>query len=849
MKLRPYQEQCHQAIEEAGPGKWLISLATGLGKCFQKGTKILMFDGSIKNVENIKRNDCLMGFDNKPKTVTKTTTGYEKMYAVSRPKHKDYIVNESHILSLQFTGLKDKKVTDNKGNKYNSHDYINIDIKNYIETTNHFKHVAKGYCQKINFPEKEIIIDPYFLGLWLGDGNSHQLLITTPDVEIIEYLSSFAKDNGYELSKHEDKRSKADGYLLRNFKKKDFIRNYFKENFFYNKHIPFEYSRNSEYNRLQILAGLLDSDGYLHSNDHSTFEFSNKDKKITEEVAFISRSLGLTVTERTKYNKKYDRNYYYCRIFGDTTIIPTKIKRKQSQCNKNKNNLRHGIKLKELGVEKYYGFTLLEEDKRFLLDDFTVVHNTFIFSKLPRTGKTLVLAHREELVLQVKDEFDCPVGFEKAELHSNGEEVISASVQSMINRLDKFHPRYFDRIICDECHNFSAITFSKVLDHFKPIQLLGFTATAFRADGQDLSKHFDKVIFNRDLKWGIENGYSAPLKCKRVNIGYDLSGIKKKAGDYTAKELESKVNIEGANDAIAKIYNESEKPVIIFAVNIAHCESIQEKIPDSVVVTGKTKNRSEIIERVKNGEIDCLINCQVFTEGTNIPNLRTGIIARPTKSIVLYIQMVGRILRWLKDKPYATLVDCVGATRNLDLCTAPCLLGLDLDAVQNPNELIGDLLLDLPKLIKEKSDCFESWIKNIELVKIWKKKRKLNTYNVDYFKFPDGTLLVGLPNNKYLSITPEDSAGNCNIVTNKCTFSAGSLQDNLKLAFKLLKENKFPPAIWNLQRKGGWAKMEASAKQKNYCRGLLSQHGIYADINKANKLQLSSVINYLKYRR
>ncbi len=484
----------------------------------------------------------------------------------------------------------------------------------------------------------------------------------------------------------------------------------------------------------------------------------------------------------------------------------------------------------------------------------TASGKTVTFSHLPREGKTLILSHRQELVYQVQDDYDCKVGFEIGKDVSNGEEVVSASFQTMHKRKEKFAPDYFHRIIVDEFHNSAAKTFKSTIEYFKPYQLIGVSATPFRNDGEDLSSLFSKIIFERDIKWGISEGWLARLNCKRVNIGYDLSNIKSDANDYTVKELEKRVNIEGANKALAKIYKECEKPALIFCVNIAHCEAVAEQIPNSVVVTGKTKKdtRKQILLDFNNNKIDCLINCQIFTEGVNTKAARSLILARPTKSQVLYTQMVGRGLRKYEGKDTATLYDCIGATRRLDLCTAPCLLGIDMDAVPDgvEIEIEGDLLDQIPDLIESKSDVPESWVKNMELVDLWKKKRKLNTYNVDYFKFPDGTLLVGLPENSYIGITKEDAIGDCRVFTNKLEYEKRKIQENLLKVFEILKKHKNKESpIWNTKSKKRWGKKPASEKQKQFAYRMLKSQNLSINLNDLNMMQVSAIINKIKYER
>lgn len=163
-------------------------------------------------------------------------------------------------------------------------------------------------------------------------------------------------------------------------------------------------------------------------------------------------------------------------------------------------------------------------------------------------------------------------------------------------------------------------------------------------------------------------------------------------------------------------------------------------------MTGETKNRAALIEAFTRREIPCLVNCMVFTEGTDIPLVETVIIARPTKSDSLYAQMVGRGLRLSPGKEKLHLIDCVGVTGKASLCTAPSLLGIDLKDV--PEKRRGDMegmLFELPDKAIRAADCPESWIQNVRIVNLWAKEQNYNTHNVNWFRLPDGSMICSLP--------------------------------------------------------------------------------------------------------
>ena len=143
----------------------------------------------------------------------------------------------------------------------------------------------------------------------------------------------------------------------------------------------------------------------------------------------------------------------------------------------------------------------------------------------------LILSHRDELVHQPEKYFDCTFGVEQGSETSHGEEVISASVQSLVRRLHKFKPDDFDVMVTDECHHSTAPTYRKIYDYFKPRLHIGFTATPNRNDGVGLKAIYDDIIYDRNLKWGIENHYLSDIRCLRVDIGVDLRKVAQRLGD------------------------------------------------------------------------------------------------------------------------------------------------------------------------------------------------------------------------------------------------------------------------------------------------------------------------------
>lgn len=474
----------------------------------------------------------------------------------------------------------------------------------------------------------------------------------------------------------------------------------------------------------------------------------------------------------------------------------------------------------------------------YLVQLMTGGGKTVIFSNIPRHGRTLILAHREELVRQPAKYYDCPVGFEMAKEKSHGEEVVIASVQSLVRRLDKFSPYDFDMLICDECHHAASKTYRTIFDYFKPRLHLGFTATVMRGDHVRLDDIYSDIIFQRDLRWGIQNGYLTDIHCLRVDIGYDLSAVRTRMGDYAPGELEEAM--EGTADAIAEAYRDyAQGATLIFAVSVRQAHEIADRIDGAVVVTGETKGRASIIQDFTDGKIPCIVNVMVFTEGTDIPRVETVIMARPTQSESLMTQMVGRGLRLYPGKEKLILIDCVGSTGKNSLCTAPSLLGINMDVIPEKykNELQGDLF-ELPEIAARLSDTPESWIRNVEIVNLWAKEQKYTTHDVNWFKMPSGDLVLSLPEKRKMIIPAPDVLGMVDLPDG----SRVPMQNALDRAYKALCETQEAYRyIWDLNAVKRWSKRPASESQLKIINRMRPDF----DTTDLTKGQASQILNRL----
>jgi len=361
----------------------------GIGKCLAKNTPVMLYDGKIKLVQDITITDKLMGDDSNPRNILALGRGKERMYRIEQTKGDDYVVNESHILSLKMTKPQTKGDRHQTilGRRYYKNDIVDICVRDYLSIPKYLQDCLKGYKVGLSFDDQTVSLEPYALGYWLGDGDKTTFRITTNEKEVIEYFTQYATMYNLQLTKNHTSyhitTGKKGGYKDRN-SLLNMLRQY---NLLGNKHIPPEYQLNSREKRLDLLAGLIDSDGH-YSLSSNSFEITHKNQDLANDILFLARSLGMRGTmkecKKSCIYKGEKRYGIYCRIIitGEgLQDIPVKCPRKKARKhNQIKNCLNTGIKVIPLEKDEYYGFQI-DGNSRFLLGDFTVTHNTSLSKK------------------------------------------------------------------------------------------------------------------------------------------------------------------------------------------------------------------------------------------------------------------------------------------------------------------------------------------------------------------------------------------------------------------------------------------------------------------------------------
>jgi hypothetical protein len=229
-----------------------------------------------------------------------------------------------------------------------------------------------------------------------------------------------------------------------------------------------------------------------------------------------------------------------------------------------------------------------------------------------------------------------------------------------------------------------------VLEHFDVFSpetrrlVVGFTATPKRGDGAGLDAVFQEIVFSRSLPEMIQAGFLSPVAGYRIETETDLTGVKTRMGDFVASQLSEAVNVEARNKIIVEIYHShlEGKPTLCFCVDVAHAHHLADAFNRSGIraasVSGDMDRslRARLLDDFGSGKIQVLANCMVLTEGYDEPGVEGIILARPTKSALLYTQMIGRGTRLHPGKENVTVIDIVDVTREHRLVNLPSLFGL-----------------------------------------------------------------------------------------------------------------------------------------------------------------------------
>lgn len=336
---------------------------------------------------------------------------------------------------------------------------------------------------------------------------------------------------------------------------------------------------------------------------------------------------------------------------------------------------------------------------------------TIVFSALAKrlNKRTLVIAHREELIEQAKEKFElvwpeADLGIVMADQDNPDCQVVIASIQTAIRprRLEALKQQNFELLIIDESHHAAADTYQKLIQELgfmggDPSKLLvGVTATAKRGDKLALGKVFQEIVYEASIGLMIRAGYLTDLKGLQISTEVDLSDISVIGGDFNIGQLANAVNTTSRNKVIVNSFLEHapDKRAVAFCVDVQHSLDLAEAFNHAGVKAAavygdmEKEARREILRAFKAGEIQVLTNCNILTEGFDCPEIECLLMARPTKSQSLFIQMVGRGTRLYPGKEFCLVIDFCDSRH--DVCQLGTLLGKKMKDGQTITEAIEE---------------------------------------------------------------------------------------------------------------------------------------------------------------
>jgi len=669
--LRPYQQKLADQIRmhvRAGVTRILACLPTG---CHARGQRVLMFEGSLRCVEDVRVDDLLMGPNSEARCVTEIHRGSSILHRIIPVNGDPWIVNTDHVLTLVRTN-------EDRWSPRNG-EIVDVTVRDWLQWPRWRKHIHKLFRVPVRFHEKQLPLSPYFIGLYLGDGwSTHSLAFACgKDQELIEAVTTEAQRFG--IDTRVDDRGTQIVIYFNGGSRGGYVRTALRDLGLEGlgsgcKFIPQSYLTSSVSQRFELLAGLIDTDGALTNGG---FDFVSKSERLARDVAFLSRSLGLAayVSRCSKSCQNgYVGTYWRVSISGETHKVPVRIPRKRPHVRAQKKNvLRTGFKIEPFGEGDFFGFSL-DRDKRYLLDDFTVTHNSgkmVVIAHLVKTSRVPVLfvAHRLELIDQCAREL-ARMGLSHVGVLRGADEredpsatVQVASIQTLARRAKPPAGLVF----IDEAHRAVSDSYvDHVFSAYPEAIIVGFTATPCRHDNKPLGQHFQRLEIGATYSQLIKAKYIVAPHCYSSPFDPDLARVKLTGGDFDLEQLGDVMNDSTLVGnivehwlALADKYPRpgigydigTRRKTFLFATTIRHSKALVARFGAAGVriahLDGDTPEteRRDMLRALAAGELEIVSNCNVLLEGVDVPAVKCVAHARPTHSLVLYMQSAGRMLR------------------------------------------------------------------------------------------------------------------------------------------------------------------------------------------------------------
>jgi DNA repair protein RadD len=283
-------------------------------------------------------------------------------------------------------------------------------------------------------------------------------------------------------------------------------------------------------------------------------------------------------------------------------------------------------------------------------------------------NRVLILVHRAELLDQASRAMPVPHGVIAANRGMDLSHTVQvASVQTVARRLHLLPRDFFQLLVVDEAHHTTAGTWAKVIEHFAAAKLLGVTATPIRGDGRGLGEHYQAMVQGPTAQQLTDDGFLAAAKVL-APPGFDSAGLRKRMGDFDMTQAADRVQMGDCLGHYRK--HLSGQTAIAFCCSVAHAEAVAHLFQSAGIAaasidgTMDTSTRRDLLQRLAVGDLKVLTSCALIGEGVDVPSVGGCILLRPTASVGLHLQMIGRCLRPQPGKT-AVVLDHVGNTLRL----------------------------------------------------------------------------------------------------------------------------------------------------------------------------------------
>lgn len=651
-----------------------------------KATDLVFCETGWKCIKDIRIGEKVFGIDGKLKEVLKLHQGKDILYeVVPKTKRNSITVTGEHLLCIKHTDSKEKYGY----SKGDPNKIEHITVKEYIQKSKYYKHCSvlpyNNIPLEFNQPNADTSLTPYFIGIYLGDGSTNSIAVTTKDIEIVQEIENIAtlfgcsiRQNGmtFNIVKQNDSATnpirEEFSKVGLHFKRKD--RTTCEEKF-----IPQEYMCSDIGFRYDLLAGLIDSDGHLNNGTH--FEFISKSIKLANDVATLSISLGLIAHTYPKFNKRYNRTYYKTTIMGDIHKVPTRLKRKQAvKYTRNRNPYVSKFDVKKLDKQPYYGLTV--EDQLYITNGGMITHNSgksMIIYQLLRyymspanDSKILIVVPRIGLIKQMVSDFT-DYGFDSEKyVHPifGGEEkvtnkpIVLTTWQSIVD-MPKSWFSQFHMVVGDEAHNFKAVSLIKIMSALETAKYrFGFTGSlddekTNKITLEGLFGPFKQLVTTKEL---MDSGHVSDLDIKIIQFTYSDEICKTKR--TYEEEYSFIISNRRRNEFIINLALSLPDTTLVLFRIIEHGKELMKMLENKgrtvhLIYGAVDAELREEVRKKANEEAGSIILASVgtFSEGINIPNLHNIISTSPTKSRVKVMQTIGRGIRKTETKTNCTFFD------------------------------------------------------------------------------------------------------------------------------------------------------------------------------------------------